>query len=387
MKHLKKYKLYYLLSLIFFLASFRGSETGTEAETYKVPSLISLVQGISTYIVIGAMIISLIWCYKYKFRFQSYFIDAICFFIFFVILILSGNSFIEEIFFRLIFSLITLLYFINVIPKLQLKFIILFVAIGSIGFTFVNFLSFFLLPETIWKGRLYGVSAHPNFTGVASTISGVFSLYYVGKVKKLKLLKWVPLGISITVCIFSGSRNSFFSLIFAFFVFIFLKCKNISSKVLLCLVFLLIIILLINFDFSVSSLDYEGRGNTREGTWKEMVDNALELPFFGKGRTGATSNSYLFALIASGLIGFVFFIRSFIGLFKRITSKKIRNGIYFSLFIMLTASLSFSSLFEGFLLDQISLPVFSFWLLLVIPFTEKKQIYRFNNNSLKFNVL
>jgi O-antigen ligase len=116
----------------------------------------------------------------------------------------------------------------------------------------------------------------------------------------------------------------------------------------------------------VSSLDYEGRGNTREGTWKTMSDAALELPIFGIGKSGASSNSYLFAIVASGIIGFLFLMASIVGYIKRLVSSKIENNRYIPLFCMITAALFFAAIFEGFLLDQVGLPVFAYWLLLVV---------------------
>ena len=116
----------------------------------------------------------------------------------------------------------------------------------------------------------------------------------------------------------------------------------------------------------MSSLDYEGRGNTREGTWKSMSDAALELPIFGIGKSGASSNSYLFAVVASGLLGFLFLISSIIGHIKRLATSRMANNRYVPLFCMITAALFFAAIFEGFLLDQVGLPVFAYWLVLVV---------------------
>lgn len=378
MYHIKKFKLYYLLGIVFFLASFRGESASEEALTYSVPSYIAFVQKMSNYIIVFAMIVSLLLNDK-KFRYQTYYKDSVNYFVFFIILILSGENDLEELIYRIIFSIITLLYFVKVVSRFNLKYLFLFVSLAIFAFSLVNFFSFFLFPETIWNGRLFGVTNHPNFTGIAATVSSVFSFYFLIYSRwKIKLFYLVTLCIGISVCIFSGSRNSIFSLIFSFIVFLFIKFKGFAPKIFLIFGSLLLMLLFLNIDLSFSTLDYEGRGNTREETWRLMFDVAAELPVFGSGKTGATSNSYLFAIVASGLIGFLFFINSILGFIKRIVSQDLRKHTYFPLLVMLSASLFFSAIFEGFLLDQISLPVFTYWLILVI---NLKEYNRFKNNN------
>lgn len=380
MKHLKKFKLYYLLGIIFFLASFRGDPGSGEALTYKVPFYIAFVQKVSIYIVILIMTLSLLFD-KNQFRYQKYYKQSISFFIFFLILILSGGIS-EEIFYRLIFSIITFLYFVKIVSRLDLHYTVLFVCFAAFALSLVNFLCYFLFPSTIWNGRLFGVTSHPNFTGVAACISAIFSVYFLIYSRwKFKLLYLFMFSIAISVCIFSGSRNSIISFVFSFLVYLFIKTKGFAPRVLLILVSILFILFLLNIDFSVSSLDYEGRGNTREGTWKSMSDAALELPIFGIGKSGASSNSYLFAIVASGIIGFLFLMGSIVGYIKRLASSKIANNRYIPLFCMITAALFFAAIFEGFLLDQVGLPVFAYWLLLVVKtdnynFKDEKRFFK-----------
>jgi O-antigen ligase len=382
MHHIKKFKFYYLLGVIFFLASFRGDPGSGEALTYKVPAYIAFIQKVSIYIVILIMIVSLLFD-KNKFRYQSYYRESIFFFIFFIILVLSGNNN-DELFYRLIFSVITFLYFFKIVSRLELHYVVLFVSFSAFAFTLVNFLCYFLLPTTIWNGRLFGVTSHPNFTGVAACISAIFSVYFFMNVRwKLKFLYLFMLSIAIAVCVFSGSRNSIISFVFAFLVCLFIKTKGFAPKVMLVLISLLFILLLLNIDFSMSSLDYEGRGNTREGTWKSMSDAALELPIFGIGKSGASSNSYLFAIVASGILGFLFLMGSIIGYLKRLTTSKITKNPYIPLFSMLIAALLFAAMFEGFFLDQVGLPIFTYWLLLVVRtdnynvnFKDEKQFFK-----------
>ncbi|KUJ61663.1 hypothetical protein AR687_12040 [Flavobacteriaceae bacterium CRH] len=365
MKHLKKFKFYYILGIIFFLASFRGDPGSGEALTYKVPFYIAFVQKVSIYIVILMMIISLLLDNN-KFRYQSYYRHSMFFFIFFIIMILSGG-YSDDLFYRLIFSIITFLYFVKIVSRLELKYAVLFVCFAGFALSLVNFLCYFLFPSTIWNGRLFGVTSHPNFTGVAACISAIFSVYFLIYSRwKLKLLYLFMFSISISVCIFSGSRNSIISFVFSFLVYLFIKTKGFAPRVMLILVSILFILLLLNIDFSMSSLDYEGRGNTREGTWKSMSDAALELPIFGIGKSGASSNSYLFAVVASGILGFLFLMGSIIGHIKRLATSKIANNRYVPLFCMITAALFFAAIFEGFLLDQVGLPVFAYWLVLVV---------------------
>jgi len=365
MKHLKKFKFYYLLAIVFFLASFRGDPGSGEALTYKVPFYIAFVQKVSIYIVILVMTLSLFFD-KNKFIYQSYYNHSLFFFIFFIIMILSGG-YTDDLFYRLIFSVITFLYFVKIVSRLDLQYVVLFVCFAAFALSLVNFLCYFLFPSTIWNGRLFGVTSHPNFTGVAACISAIFSVYFLIYSRwKLKLLYLFTFCISISVCIFSGSRNSIISFVFSFLVYLFIKTKGLAPRVILILVSILFILFLLNIDFSMSSLDYEGRGNTREGTWKSMSDAALELPIFGIGKSGASSNSYLFAVVASGLLGFLFLISSIIGHIKRLATSRMANNRYVPLFCMITAALFFAAIFEGFLLDQVGLPVFAYWLVLVV---------------------
>jgi hypothetical protein len=379
--HLKRNITFYFLALIVFLASFRGTDASSEALTYSVPGYIEIVQRLSTYIIILLMFISIIISYKEKLTFQKYYKDAICYFIFFVILILSGENTIEEMSLRIFFSLITLLYFVRVVSKMELRSVFLFFSIASFLFTLTNFLAYFLFPSTIWNGRLFGVTNHPNFVGIAATVSGAFAFFYIVNYPlfKVKLMYVFILIISTSVCFFSGSRNSIFSLLVAVIVCLFLKIKSFEIKIILSFLSLLSLLYLLNIEFSIGSLDYEKRGNTRAETWKILIDDVLEFPIFGKGKVGVTANSYLFAIVASGFIGFYFLIRSITGFLYRLSLQTSKLNAYYPLFCMITASLLFAAIFEGFLLDQIGVSVFAFWLILVLPLNKQKhdKIIRF----------
>jgi len=371
--HLKKFKNYYFLAIIIFLASFRGAEASTEALTYSVPNYIALIQQLSSYIIIMIMIISILINYSDKFIFKKYYKDAIYYFFFFVILILSGDTNIQEISIRVLFSLITLLYFIRVVSRMELKYAFLFFSLASFFFTLTNFLAYFLLPNTIWNGRLFGVTNHPNFVGIAGTVSGVFAFFYIVNFPtlKVKLIYFLVLLVSIFVCVFSGSRNAIFSLFIAMIVGLFLKIKSFEIKVILGLVSLLFVLYLLNVEFSINTLDYEKRGNTRAETWKIMINDVLEFPLFGKGKVGVTANSYLFAIVSSGLLGFYFLMTCVIRFLFRLNLKTSKLNIYYPLFCMLTFSLLFAAIFEGFLLDQIGVSVFAFWLIIVLPLKDQ----------------
>tara|TARA_R110002020_G_scaffold318950_5_gene534643 strand:+ start:972 stop:2111 length:1140 start_codon:yes stop_codon:yes gene_type:complete len=367
--------LYYLLSIIFFLSSFRleNSESG-EAKTYFAPFYISFIQKNSLYIVTILMVVSILLMPYKKIKFNFWNIPILYYFIFIILVIISGDSNISEMLLRLIFASITLVYFLMVVGKLDLKKLLLAIFLGLFGFTLLNFIAYYLIPTTIWNGRLFGMTSHPNFTGVSAAFSSIFSIYYIIKTRgKYKLISLLTLIIGVSVCLFTGSRNSFAMIIIAIATLIFYKLKNVENKLALLIFFFLSISVFLIFDVSVSDIDYEGRGNTRSGTWGTMFKTVLEFPIFGVGKTGPTTNSYLFAIVAAGFSGFVFFALSILKVIRKLKFANFKLEIeIINLFRMVMVSMLFSALFEGFFLDQMSTVIFIYWLLLVINLNKNK---------------
>lgn len=364
--HIIKYKFYYFLGLIFFIANFK-SLPDDEIITI-LPNYIILLQNNSAYIVLGLMLLSIIFSFNgktsqiYKSSKGTFF-----FFIFQIIVILSGNGDFNETVLRFLLSIIIFFYFLHVIPKLEQSKAILSIFLGVFLFTVINFLCYFLFPDTSWKGRLFGVGSHPNFIGVAAAISTVFSLYFFFSSNKYKIFWGITVCIGILVCIFSGSRNSIGMIIISFLYFILNKFKNPSTKILIISCGILVLLFLINMNISLSNIDYTARGNNREETWGEMLKKILEFPLLGEGRQGSTSNSYLFSIVAGGIIGAVFLYLSLFEVMKKFfLEKKQKYQDNIILYKNIVVVMAFSALFEGFLLDQVSIPVYLYWFLLAV---------------------
>lgn len=366
-----------ICSLIFFLASFRTGTSGDDALDYFVPSYISLVQNLSLPLIGLLMLVSILISVSRTDEHEDIGVPTglICYFIFQLIIILTAflnKSDLQDFFVRGGFIVLTFLYFFYVIRSLPLidannKGVLIHFFYGAYAFVAINvFLYLYPGANVVWKGRLFGVTAHPNFLGMCTAICWIvsFALFMQVKQFKVKIFFLIAVLLSVYGSILTGSRTSLLSGGLGVALILSYSMKESSFKPVFVLS-MLIFGLLLYANLTLESLDFAGRGNTREGTWASMLEQASELPLFGYGKVGATTNAYLFSIVATGIFGSIFFFRSLIEMIRLFFAKlPLYNKTIVNLFRGLAVFFLVSSTFEGYLLDSVSMPVFTYWLIL-----------------------
>ncbi len=373
-------------ALLFFLISFRAPGVSKVALTYAAPPIVGAVQSLSLYVCLVLLAVSALLYFAVGNKTLSKSVNAafLSFVIFHTILIVtdfyvSGN--LLDFLVHLVFILTIYLYFGFIVKdfflnKLYVRDYIFSIYYGIFAFVLVNFvLEVGDLGNLTWKGRFHGVTAQPNFIGVCCGLCTVFSLSLLASKKELskfqKALLFSGAAMGGYLCLASGSRSAMLAIVVSGLLLAFYGLKSDFSRYLIVLLGVCLgVFVLFNYEMftDTSSIDYTSRGNTREETWKELYDKAMTLPIFGFGSTSsATTNSYLFAIVATGLLGGFFFFRTlylfFLESFK--TMKRLINVKYLTYpLISLSVYLLVVAMFEGFMLDSASIPVFSFWFLL-----------------------
>src|SRR5690606_28917441 len=146
-------------------------------------------------------------------------------------------------------------------------------------------------------------------------------------------------------------------------IVLFFSMKDYSLKPLLILLIILASVLAISY-VDIHSLDYANRGNTREETWASMYEEASRLPFFGRGREGATTNAYLFAIVAGGLFGAFFFFRTIVTAIGVFFTRNLAANYRTVILCSISGLILVTSMLEGYLLDAAGIPVFTYWMIL-----------------------
>jgi hypothetical protein len=384
-KYLNQYN---ILSSILFLVSFKAPNVSKLALDYFVPSYVKLLQGLSSAMVLVLMIAAMIISFPVRRKKRNTITNGIYYyFTFQVILIMTGyfnGMELAEFLQRIAFITISFFYFSSVVSALSWDIskkqnVPQAIFYGSMVFCSINLVIYLAsIGNVMWKGRLFGVTGHPNFLGISAAICFTISscLFYYEKDKLKKAIFLLGIVVGLWVCILTGSRTSIISSLAALSVFSINQLPNIYVKVILtCLSVLLAIFLFSTVDRE--QVDYAGRGNTREQTWKELYLEAAELPIFGKGRVGATTNSYLFAIVAGGVLGAIFFFIS-LAQASTIYFQHFRGSASFYINICRATLiiLLVGSIFEGFLLDSIGMPVFLYWTIL----SRSRNINRISEN-------
>jgi hypothetical protein len=366
---------YYILASILFLVSFKAPNVSSLALDYSVPGYVQTIQDGSSFIVLLLMAVSTINYLVIQRDRKTVPYALIHYFIFQIILILTGYfnevTFSESIQ-KIVFIGVSFSYFYTVVSKLnwdtnkELS-VPKSIFLGSSIFCAINLvLHLSSVANVMWKGRLFGVTGHPNFLGISGAICIVSSvcLLHNEKIRVWKYIYLVGVALGIYICFLSGSRTSAICSLAATSIFILNQLPNIHLKIILTCASILLGFLLYS-TIDKEQVDYAGRGNTREQTWKELYLEVAELPIIGKGRVGASTNSYMFAIVAAGLLGSSFFFASlfmscrifFISYFGKLPDH---YNIARSLLIILLIG----SVFEGFLLDLIGMSVFLYWIIL-----------------------
>lgn len=366
-----------ICAIIFLLGSFRGGSADDDALGYFVPSYIALLQRLSLPLVGLLMFVSILVNINRadKKEHPGVPIGLICYFVFQLIIVLTSyfyRSDFQDLLVRGSFVALTFVYFFKVIRSLPLyeslrDGVLIYFFYGLLAFIAVN-VFVYLSPSAnvFWKGRLYGVTSHPNFLGMCASICWITSiaLFLRANAFKAKVFFLLAVFLSIYCCILTGSRTSVLSGTLGTVCILAYTLQNNSFKPILILCMILFGLFLYA-NLTLQSLDFEGRGNTREGTWASMLERASELPLFGYGRVGATTNAYLYSIVATGIFGSIFFFRSLIELMRLYFSNLPQfDKSTVNLFRGLVTFFLVSSTFEGYLLDNVSTPVFTYWLLL-----------------------
>jgi len=364
-------------TFIFLLASFRASNVEDAAVNYFVPGYIAMTQRLSLPLIGLLMVASIMLniARPDKIVLTGIPVGLLCFFIFQLIVVITAFAYkgdLQDLLVRGTFIVCTFFYFSTVVRTLPLHgegstSVLVHVFLGISSFVAVNvFLHLYPGANVMWKGRLFGVTGHPNFLGMCTAIGWIMAagLYFDAENNRTRILFFTIMLLCIYGSILTGSRTSILSGTLGTATIWWFSMRDERLKPLFVLCILLLGVLL-SANLTLESLDFAGRGNTRQETWASMMERAAELPFFGYGRVGATTNAFLFAIVATGIFGSAFFFRSMIQLIRpffaalpQFTTETINIIKGLTVFFLI------SSVFEGYLLDNVSLPVFTYWLLM-----------------------
>jgi len=373
-----KLLVYGCMIAIVFLSSFRGPDPEVALD-YAIPGYLQMIQNLSVPMILTLMLFSIFLMFNEKDKEDSheYSPNILYFFIFQVIILLTEffkQNNLQDFLIRLLFSTVTFFYFFKVVGKLPLHKKNEFSVMGAFfwgAFIFIGvniFLHVTRIGTVVWKGRLFGLTAHPNFLGICAAIETVLSFIFLRGEKnwKRKPIYIFAFTLGAYACLLTMSRTAMLGITAAMLAFFFVAMKNSSFKPFFMLLIALGILLLVA-NLTMQSLDYADRGNTREETWRELYEDVSELPIIGKGRTGASTNAYMFAIVAGGLVGAFFFYRSLFGAMVSafrdlLNPDNFKRLAYLSILTLVLVT----SIFEGYLLDTVSIPSFTYWMLLAV---------------------
>lgn len=369
---------YVLLSMLIFFGSFKAPEmdaliTYDAYLGYSVPNFIERIMSMNN-LIVGLIIFTSILTYfaldKNILEVGS--IEAKYFFSFYLILILTElvlNNDFQRFYLSIILLFSVYLYFNHVLNNLNFYLKNDFSIVKSIffgGFIFLIF-NFFIhfsgYGNLIYKGRFFGLTSHPNFFGLTSSIFIILSYYLFRNEDRNKLIYFSGLVLSCYMMLLSDSRTAIVSSSISLIYLITFNSKNKLFRTFVILSILLSIIFLIVF---VDSIYIGERGNNRSGTWTILYQEAMKFPIFGSGRhsVGATTNSILYAVVAAGIFGGGLFILAIASKIKFCTSLVAnKTGKIYTTLILLLLIMSIA---EGFLIENIGVLVFTFWILISV---------------------
>lgn len=367
--------IYCLTAIMVFFASFRAPNAEDMAVSYSVPAFIRVLQNFSLPIVAFCAFAALYINFVHR---KTFDVRRSKFLVFYYIfhLIVLGSDFansgtFDEFVTRVTFTTVIFLFFYYVVSSLPFYdssryHILNTFFLGTFLFLCLNILLHQTgLGSVSWKGRLLGLTTHPNFIGMCGSIGTAlsFGLLYRERDRLAKVIYFGGVILGIWVCILSMSRTSMLGAAAAFVIILLFSLKNNYLKPLIVLLILLGAVLAISY-IDLQALDYANRGNTREETWASMYEEASTLPFFGKGRSGATTNAYLFAIVAGGLLGAFFFFRTVFASIAVFFTKNIARHYEKIVLCALIGLILVTSMLEGYLLDAAGIPVFTYWMIL-----------------------
>lgn len=228
----------------------------------------------------------------------------------------------------------------------------------------VNLISGIVDPVNyVWKGRMFGLTSHPNFLGISMTVGSIvlFNVMVSSDFKsKSRWLAMIGFLVSMSVLAWTGSRSSTAASAGAILVGCLYNINTWGIKYFAGLIVLIFVGFVSGSFDSLLNNDTEyvllRTGNSREGTWDEMLTAFSSAPFFGTGpETSATSGSYLKALAVGGIFfGMPILACGLINVVNMVRAKLRHLGFVGNTALMLLVGLTFSAIFEGVILDNFS---------------------------------
>jgi len=244
----------------------------------------------------------------------------------------------------------------------------------SLVYYSMNILELILNPSSIvHRGRLFGLSGHPNEFGIGCAVILLYAIYYINSQRKSVFYNSIAVfvaAISVLFVILSGSRTAFFCMASSsFFFVVFLGQVKARYMILISLVVFGLLTFLTTTTNEFLGFDrLTDLSNTRSVVFGDMIDNFKLNPFLGDPATaGGTSNSYLFTLSSSGLVGFSLLALHILILLHIFRPYKIRN-IFGNLDVVFCLSLLIfhlsSALLSGYLLSYFTFPTITYIIML-----------------------
>lgn len=243
--------------------------------------------------------------------------------------------------------------------------------IFTMFFVFLNVYQIISDPQnTIWAGRLYGLTNHPNYLGGYLAMLTPFLLYIFFSTKQTtyRISALITTIFLIYLVLGSGSRSSVAVLILGIAIWFFIAFsakKSLLSILLISFLSFLFFTYLINtnneeINFARLTL----MQNTREYVIHEMWSVFIENPIFGNPlAVQSTSSSYLGILANTGIIGGAVMLFMLIHLFINSYIKFQKNTIYATQLASISVFL-LDAMFEGLMTENFSLGQVLFVILL-----------------------
>ncbi|MFC3093299.1 O-antigen ligase domain-containing protein [Alteromonas sediminis] len=294
-----------------------------------------------------------------------------------VVLLLNGGGSIND-FVSVLLVLLVSTYFYEETSGSNYLSLLKAVSYFSLFFAVVNCYELVVNEHnTMWAGRFWGVTAHPNFVGGYAAVLLPFSCFVADKFYSNTAERFVfslNCFLLIFIVLISGSRGSFAVAILSAFVYFFFAKNKLLIFFFVSIVgfFLVTMITSLEIQNSPFSENFERLSmteNTRSFVFKDLWRVFSENPLIGAPmETESTSSSYL-ALLANGGIVAGFLLIIFLLLLFRIIVTILKLSAPNTLNVTVVSAvmgLLLYATFEGFLLEGYSVAKLLFIILLSV---------------------
>ncbi len=240
----------------------------------------------------------------------------------------------------------------------------------SVVFIAIN-MSIYLLGEGYVSSgnRFFGSTHHPNFLGIITACCNVFVFRFVVRAQ----LTWRLLGIGVILCglyimYLTGSRTSIGAFVVGFAAYIWFVDRRpvmrilFSGIVIVMLMAVAVVFLGETYGYSgLSESPLSRDGNVLENTRAEVIQMFLvaisDSPIFGVGSAvEATSSSYLRGWASDGILYFIAQIWLVFDVVYRLSKLAVESEPATTM-LSISVVLFIGALFEGYLLDNFSVPI------------------------------